>query len=126
MEQFAVETLGARGTVEAPETVPPVPMGMEARRDLYLLFTEALHNAVRHSDASHIEVEITASGGRVAFTVADDGCGFDPEAVAGGPGSTRGRGLGTMRRRADALGGTLAWSPREGGGTVVTFAANLG
>ncbi|MEL6615200.1 MAG: ATP-binding protein, partial [Bacteroidota bacterium] len=120
MEQFTSATLGDRGTVSAPEAVAPLPLAMEPRRDLYLLFTEALHNAVRHSKAQHIAVNITASGGRVGFTVEDDGVGFDPEARGSG------RGMTTMRQRADALGGTLAWAPREGGGTVVSFAADLG
>ena len=120
MEQFAVATLEGRGSVRAPEAVEPRPLAMEPRRDLYLLFTEALHNAVRHADASHIEVEIQASGGRVGFTVEDDGRGFDPAS------GSAGRGLTTMRQRADALGGALAWAPREGGGTVVTFTADLG
>lgn len=121
MEQFAGATLDGRGTVTAPEAVDAVPLAMEPRRDLYLLFTEALHNAVRHSGATHIAVALTASGGRVGFTIEDDGTGFDPDAVARG-----GRGLTTMRQRANALGGTLAWAPRKGGGTVVSFSADLG
>ena len=120
MEQFAVDTLGGRGSVRAPASVPPLRLSMETRRDLYLLFTEALHNAVRHASAGHVAVRIEAAPRRVAFAVEDDGVGFDPERVG------RGRGLDTMRRRADALGGTLAWAPRPGGGTAVRFSADLG
>ena len=120
MEQFAVDTLDGRGSVAAPAAVPPLRLPMEARRDLYLLFTEALHNAVRHASAGHVAVRIEAEPHRVAFAVEDDGVGFDPAHVA------RGRGLDTMRRRADALGGTLAWAPRPGGGTSVQFSADLG
>ena len=120
MEQFAVATLDGRGSVAAPAAVPPLRLPMEARRDLYLLFTEALHNAVRHASAEHVAVRIEAEPHRVAFAVEDDGVGFDPAHVA------RGRGLDTMRRRAEALGGTLAWAPRPGGGTSVRFSADLG
>ncbi len=120
MEQFAVATLGGRGHVEAPAHVPTRTLSMEARRDLYLLFTEALHNAVRHGDADRVVVRIEAGPGRVGFAVEDDGVGFDPAEVE------RGRGLTTMARRAQALGGDVTWSAREGGGTVVRFQAPLG
>ncbi len=120
MEQFAVATLEGRGTVEAPASVPARVLSMEARHDLYLLFTEALHNAVRHARASHVGVRIEAEADRVAFEVEDDGAGFDPEAIV------RGRGLTTMARRARSLGGDVAWTPREGGGTVVRFETHLG
>ena len=120
MEQFAVATLDGRGTVAAPAEVPPRTLAMEARRDLYLLFTEALHNAVRHADADRVDVRIEADAERVAFAVEDDGKGFDPATADAG------RGLTTMRRRAEALGGTVSWAPREGGGTAVRFAADLG
>ncbi|WP_420455132.1 sensor histidine kinase [Rubrivirga sp.] len=120
MEQFALATLGGRGSVEAPARVPARALSMEARRDLYLLFTEALHNAVRHGDADRVVVRIEAGPGRVGFEVEDGGPGFDPAEVA------RGRGLATMARRARALGGSVTWSAREGGGTVVRFEARLG
>jgi len=120
MEQFAVATLEGRGSVAAPADVPPLPLAMEARRDLYLLFTEALHNAVRHAEADRVDVRIEADAQHVAFTVEDDGTGFDPATAAAG------RGLTTMRRRAEALGGAVTWAPREGGGTAVRFAAELG
>ncbi|PAP76406.1 sensor histidine kinase [Rubrivirga marina] len=120
MEQFAVATLDRRGTVEAPAEVPPRTLSMEARRDLYLLFTEALHNAVRHAEADRVDVRIEADAERVAFAVEDDGTGFDPATAEAG------RGLTTMRRRAEALGGAVSWTPREGGGTAVRFEADLG
>ena len=121
MEQFAVATLAGRGHVTAPaEPPPPRLLTMEARRDLYMLFTEALHNAVRHARASCVAVRIEASADRVAFDVEDDGVGFDPSEVA------RGRGLTTMTRRAEALGGAITWTPREGGGTIVHFETDLG
>ncbi len=113
MEQFARHTLeGGRGTVERGP-VPKAPLDMEARRDLYLRFTEALHNAVRHAEAGRVAVRIGSDDDAFRFEVADDGRGFDP--AAGGAG----RGMRTMRRRADALGATLAVDSAPGEGARV-------
>ncbi|PAP75475.1 sensor histidine kinase [Rubrivirga marina] len=113
MEQFARHTLeGGRGAVERGP-VPKAPLGMEARRDLYLLFTEALHNAVRHAEAGHVAVRIGCDDGAFRVEVRDDGCGFDPSEASAG------RGMSTMRRRADALGATLGIESAAGEGTVV-------
>ena len=87
---------------------------MGPRRDLYFLFTEALHNAVRHAEAEQITVAVACDANTFTVTVEDDGRGF--EAASG-----NGRGMTTMHRRADALGGTLAVDSSPGRGTRVTF-----
>lgn len=85
---------------------------------------EALHNALRHSGAGRISVELAglprdlaADGGRFAggarLRVRDDGRGFDPQAAA------RGLGLASMRERADSVGGRLTVCSEPGRGTVV-------
>src|SRR3954453_19955436 len=77
---------------------------------------EALGNALRHSDASRIDVRLENGSGRLVLSVADDGRGFDPAARA-----VRGRRLGltSMEERAAELGGTLAIDSAEGQGTRV-------
>ena len=112
LETFARQTPGT--TVERTGTVPELALGMTARRDLYLLATEALHNAVRHADAQRVAVGIACDADALTVTVRDDGRGFDASAAAG-------RGTDTMARRADALGGTLTVESAVGAGTLVAF-----
>ncbi|WP_412061361.1 ATP-binding protein [Rubrivirga sp. IMCC45206] len=112
IEQFANQTLGGGAVTRG--AIPTVPLPMGPRRDLYFLFTEALHNAVRHADAEHVTVEVACDDDAFSVAVEDDGRGF--EAAIGD-----GRGMTTMRRRADALGGTLAVDSAPGRGTRVTF-----
>jgi signal transduction histidine kinase len=69
--------------------------------DLQYLVREATSNAVRHGGAKRVRVRVTA-GRTPAVVVDDDGCGFDPAAVA-----AYGHGLYTMRERARRLGGEL-------------------
>jgi len=89
---------------------------------------EALYNALRHSGATGIQVELLAAGtgsggesgtgtGRGArLRVRDDGQGFAPEQVRR---AGRHLGLVSMRDRAAAVGGTLRIDSSPGRGTVV-------
>ncbi|MEA2150364.1 MAG: hypothetical protein QOD69_2194 [Solirubrobacteraceae bacterium] len=90
----------------------PVPAAIEA--DVFRIAQEALHNALRHSGADHIDVRLRCEPGGAALTVADDGAGFDPTAVR-----SRTLGLTTMAERARAAGGTLAIVSAPGAGTTV-------
>ena len=80
---------------------------------------EALHNALRHAEASRIDVSLQPAltdppGGGVRLIVQDNGKGFDPEAAG------RGLGLVSMRERADSVGGRLTVTTQVGGkGTVI-------
>ncbi|MFI8854942.1 GAF domain-containing sensor histidine kinase [Streptomyces sp. NPDC053499] len=77
---------------------------------------EALHNALRHADASHVRVSLSRRGCCVALVVTDDGRGFDPGAVRS---AGRHLGLVSMRDRASGVGGTLTVQSEPGKGTVV-------
>lgn len=121
MEQAAETMLRGRPhTFDRPDVLPQVAVGMEARRHLYLLFREALHNAVKHGGDGCVGVRVAYEGGRLAVEVADAGPGFDPAAA------TRGRGMATMRTRAEALGGDLHVESAPGRGTTVRFGVRLG
>ncbi len=77
---------------------------------------EALHNALRHSGAERVEVELTSCGKGAVLLVRDDGAGFDPSAVRR---SGRHLGLVSMRDRAAAAGGRLDVRSAPGEGTVI-------
>ena len=79
---------------------------------------EALQNALRHADATHVDVRLDAIDGHLRVAVADDGVGFDPDE----PGlRSRRLGLTSMEERARALGGTLSIESRPGAGTTVVL-----
>lgn len=77
---------------------------------------EALHNALRHAEAEHIELSLgpLPRGGAV-LTVMDDGSGFDVQASS----AERGLGLVSMRERADSVGGRVQLTSTPGQGTTV-------
>ncbi len=96
----------------------------EGARDSEILriAEEALHNAVRHSGASGVDVRLTAAEGAVTLEVVDDGRGFDP-----GDPELRSQHLGltSMEERARELGGRLAVRSRPGAGTTVRLEVPL-
>jgi len=75
----------------------------------YRIVQEALTNALRHAQASHVRVVVAREPEAVRVEVDDDGVG-----KANGDG--RGSGLRGMRERAEALSGTLESGPAAGGG----------
>src|SRR5690606_21420944 len=87
----------------------------EAETNLYRVAQEALHNVVRHADATHVTVLLQRIDGALLLVVEDDGCGFDPASLA-----TAGHlGLLSMRERAALAGGTLEIESRPQAGTAV-------
>ena len=83
---------------------------------LFRIFQEALTNIIRHSGASHVEIELEPSAQGLRLRIVDDGCGFDvgPALEAGGS-----LGLHTMTERAEQLGGRLTIQAVAGVGTEI-------
>jgi signal transduction histidine kinase len=97
-----------------------VRLSVTCRQSLYLIFKEALHNALRHAGCREIVLDVALDGRRVEVTLTDDGRGFDPAAVG-----EEGDGLVNMQRRATAIGGRLILESAPGRGTVVRFTGPL-
>jgi signal transduction histidine kinase len=77
---------------------------------------EALHNALRHSGAEHVDVTLNRRGPGAVLRVTDDGSGFDPRTVRR---AGRHLGLVSMRDRANGAGGTLTVESAPGKGTTI-------
>lgn len=86
---------------------------------IYRVAQEALNNAVKHSRATEIFVELTCGDETVFLKVTDSGVGFDPSA------SHQGIGLTTMRERLRLFGGELFVESKQGRGTTIIATAKL-
>jgi signal transduction histidine kinase len=91
---------------------------------LFNLVRELLFNVVKHADVGEATVEATTTAGFISLAVEDEGKGFDPEAQDLET-SGMGMGLGSVRKRLDALGGDLEIQSAPGEGTRVTLHAPL-
>lgn len=111
------ETTAQRADLELRLELPDRWDGLDpaAEQGIYRIAGEALANVAAHAGARHLAVSLAHAAGQLTFTVADDGRGFDPDALSG----DGHYGLEGMRERAGLLGGDLAIESRPGGGTVV-------
>jgi streptogramin lyase len=113
MRRLASDLLPARGIelrFEASDA-PNVHLHADVRREVFLVFKEALHNILRHGNASSVSVGVTVSPRDLRLVVSDDGRGFDTSEASDG------HGLASMSRRARSLGGTLSVTSAPGRGT---------
>ena len=95
----------------------PRTLHEKAGRELVRIVQEALANARRHAEASHVRVRLWREDDLACVEVADDGRGFDAENAGIGVGQH------SMRHRALEIGGALEVESAPGGGTCVRFEA---
>lgn len=98
----------------------PNQLPEEVEITTYRIIQEALTNISRHAGANSINLRIICCDDYIRAVIEDDGCGFDPAAVAAGELSGSGIGLVMMRERVSALGGQLEISSQPGLGTRIT------
>ena len=84
----------------------------EIETNFYRIACELINNALKHANASVINVQLINRNDTLSLTVQDDGCGFDKSVVR--------QGLITVRSRAGLLGAELIIYTEEGKGTEVT------
>ncbi len=81
---------------------------------------EALTNVLRHARAGRVTVRLNyLPDGRLCVALADDGVGFDVEAVLGKALDERKLGLRGMLERVELFGGRLRFRSRPGRGTTL-------
>ena len=86
----------------------------EAEEAFYRIAQEAMHNIVKHANATRVSVSHSVSPKHFGLCISDDGVGFDPARVLPGH-----MGQQTMRQRATAIGATLSVESAPGNGTHV-------
>jgi signal transduction histidine kinase len=109
---------GVDFTIRFPTRWPAVRLSLPLRRDVLLIGYEALYNAARHARARQVTLALEPKGRQWQLSVQDDGVGLPEGALAG---ASVGRGLRSMRRRAEEIGAELQWRAAPGGGTLVAL-----
>jgi signal transduction histidine kinase len=92
----------------------------EIETALFRIAQEALTNAARHGGAGEASLGVKLAGAVLSLYVSDAGIGFDLASR-----ETGGIGLGSMRERAELLGGSLVVRSSPGRGTTVEAAVPL-
>jgi signal transduction histidine kinase/ligand-binding sensor domain-containing protein len=122
MRRFAADILEARDIAMDFRTVGlerDLRATAEVRRQVFLIFKEAIANIARHAQARRVDITMELVGGTLKLSLRDDGRGFDTDAVRDG------NGLLNMCARARGIGGTLEVVSRPGRGTTLVLTVAL-
>lgn len=118
-----LEAEGLGQALNAQARKMPIPVTVQAaglerytkeqEATVYFCVLEALQNAMKHSEASSVQVVLRDRDGELMFEVCDDGVGFDLDAAGGS-------GLVNVVDRVEAVDGTLDVVSAPGQGTTIT------
>lgn len=111
VQMAAVKNIRVKSNIN--EQFTGINLSAETRRNIYLLFKEAINNAVKYSNAGSIELIATSTKQSIEISVKDNGVGFDEEKVK------EGNGLANMRQRANVIGADFTLLSRENIGTFI-------
>ena len=65
--------------MEFDEKLNGVKLGMEERKNFYLIYKEALNNIVKYAGCKQVWIEMKLNDSHINLEVRDDGNGFDAE-----------------------------------------------
>lgn len=109
------DELAAAGIVLEQSHYPDFSLTPVETINYYRVIQEALNNAVKYAQATHVVVHISVEEQQICLSVKDDGRGFDLNNAA------RGAGLTNMRVRTEESGGVFEMNSAEGAGTQISI-----
>jgi len=118
------ETHGQRVTTRMTKEVEAV-LDRNQQGVIFYIVEEAINNARKHAQAALIQVAISRQDDVVVIKVADNGRGFDPQAVSTNYDQRGSLGMINMRERAEMIEGRLSVESVPGRGTVITVVVPL-
>ncbi|GBD90287.1 sensor histidine kinase LiaS [bacterium BMS3Abin04] len=117
-KNYAVQLLNSENIqlkIIMPENTAGVNLTIGVRRNLLLIFKEAVTNAAKHSNANNIDIRIMFDRNKklLIFKMTDDGKGFDMNE------KVKGNGLNNMYRRAEEINGKITIKSSPGNGMSI-------
>ena len=101
--------------IESVNNMPSKAIELEIKKNIYLLYKEAINNVVKHANASQVSIQFKYKFKKLKITIADDGKGFDLNKVI------KGNGLDSMQNRIKQVNGKIEFIPNQPQGTIVIF-----
>lgn len=121
MEAYATDICAVKNIklhFSCDERIVQQVLPLEVRKNVYLVFKEAVNNAVKYSEAKNLWINLGFDN-RIILQVKDDGKGFDENLVRAG------NGLKNLRMRAGEIGGELSLQTTPGAGTHIRLSCKL-
>jgi signal transduction histidine kinase len=120
MKNYAGDLFAARNidfsfeTTGAPDSML---LSTERRKNIFLIFKEAVYNTAKHAHCSSFHASIRLLNETLVVELLDNGTGFD----ATQPKSYNGNGIVNMKHRAAEIGAEFSVISAEGNGTKIRF-----
>ena len=122
--QHYLNAAGVRCRLDVPLDLPALALTADIRHNVFLAFKEALHNVVKHAQATEVHLSLELRQDGFMLLIADNGRGFtwhpgqDPAAEpVDGHRIAGGNGLTNMQKRLEEIGGCCGWDTAPGEGT---------
>ncbi len=115
---YAEETIANSNmtcSIEAVTKMPSRTIELEIKKNIYLLYKEAINNVVKHAAAGHVSIRFKYKLRKLQISIADDGKGFDFDKII------KGNGLDSMQHRINQLKGKIEFIQNQPKGTIVKF-----
>jgi signal transduction histidine kinase len=103
-----------------PEEMPEMALSVEVRRNVYLVVREALHNVVKHSGATRVNLRLAVEDLRFTISIKDNGNGFELAKL-----EFPGNGLMNMKKRMIDIEGEIMIRSEVGSGTDIELIVSL-
>jgi len=116
MKEFSAEILEPKNVnyqFEVEESLNGATLDVAKRKNLFLVFKEAVNNAAKYSEGTSVQIHISRSGNELHLSVQDNGKGFDPAKAQNG------NGLRNMKTRASEINASLSMETVPGAGTTL-------
>ena len=113
-QYFAHSAIQCR--ISFPDALPDSRFAAESRRNIFLIVKEALHNVLKHSCAAAVDVRMTVEDQAIVIVIEDNGKGLSLS-----DGTREGMGIQSMKKRAEDIGGTIAFESNQPSGTRVSL-----
>ncbi|MBL7930333.1 MAG: hypothetical protein JNL60_00440 [Bacteroidia bacterium] len=122
MREFAsgiLEPKAIQLNFEIDAKIQDLKINMAHRRDFFLIFKEAINNAVKYSECTRVRVKFYTDADKLVLLIHDNGKGFRPEQVSDG------NGLVNMRKRAASINAFFHLESTPGEGTRIEIKLEL-
>ena len=120
IKEVAAQMLkGIPHSIVVSSDTPTEILDLDFKRNLYLVYKEVLHNILKHSHATQVDIVVEQKKKQMMLKIADNGVGFNEQAV------THGNGLKNIRTRAAKMGAHLSLSSAAGSGTTIELSSNI-
>lgn len=96
-----------------------VQLNVEQRKEIYMIFKEAITNVVKYSGTTDLFITLTVGNGLLSMEIADEGVGFNLQQVM------QGNGLKNMTTRAAQIGATLTIETEKDKGSTILFRLSI-